>query len=313
MYTTYHGLTRRPFENTPDPLFFYQAKSHGEALASVEYGINSGKGLILVVGDIGTGKTTLVQTLLEKLDPSHVIFRIFNPRHAFRGSAFSSILDFFVRKLRLSTTDLNHIELMEMITNKLEALDEKRIKTVLIIDEAHLLSDESLQDIRLISNIETGKKKLIQIVLVGQLELITKLKKRSLQATKQRLSIIRTLIPFDKNETQEYIAHRLRVAGRESPLFNRKALSIVFKKSQGTPRLINQICDNSLLIGYAIEAPLINGAIVKEVISDMEPVFERKPSLLTCLIQKLSRPFIFGVVAVLLISLVLYVLFFLGY
>ncbi|MFH1630143.1 MAG: AAA family ATPase, partial [Pseudomonadota bacterium] len=274
MYTKYYGLTRKPFENTPDPNFLYLSREHREVLASLVYGVNSAKGLILAMGDVGTGKTTLINALQKQLDPSFVSVRITNPRLVFGRSTFTNILEYFATELGLLWDTTNNRDLIEAVTDELETLDRSGRRAVLIIDEAHLLSEESLHDIRLLSNIENEKTKLIQILLIGQNELNRKLQEDSLKALKQRFNITRRLMPLDKSETTGYIMHRLRVAGGDSQIFDKKALSLIFKKSWGVPRMINQICDSSLLIGYAVEARSIGSRVVKEAINDMNTVYK---------------------------------------
>ena len=268
MYTKYYGLTKKPFENTPDPDFLFLSKNHREVLASLEYAINTAKGFVLVVGDIGTGKTTLIHALIQQLDSSFITLNITNPR-----ATFKDILHYLGEKVGIASEKTGPLDTVETIQNRLETLHERDNKhAVLIVDEAHLLSDEALEDVRLISNIENEKRKLIQIVLVGQNELGDKLRRGSLRPLQQRLVVTRRLIPLNRKEMQEYISHRLGVAEKESQLFEIKALSLIWKKSRGVPRLINQICDNALLIGYAVEARSIGGKIIKEVIGDMESV-----------------------------------------
>ena len=288
MYTQYYRLTRKPFENTPDPLFFFQSKSHREVLASLVYGIDSAKGLIIVVGDIGTGKTTLIHALLKELDQSQIILKITNPRLVFAQSTIGNILEYFARELGTTTDKTDSQKMVEELTRELENRDKKGERAVLIIDEAHLLTEKSLLHIRLLSNIENEKRKLIQIVLMGQNELQHKIQNESLRSFKQRISISRKLMPLDKSETEKYVNHRLNIAGRESPLFEKKALSLIFKQSQGIPRLINQICDNALLIGYAVQAQLIGPGIVKEVIDDMNSIYAHKKPASTIVSPKLG-------------------------
>ena len=264
MYADYYNLTESPFENTPDPLFLYLSKQHREVLSALLYGIESAKGFVLVSGEVGTGKTTLIRALLEKIPQDSLVINIINPRNA-----FEDVFELLVKRLGLTIDGENHLEIIEKVRGRLEALNQEGRRVVLLVDEAHLLSEDSLQDIRLLSNIENEKCKLIQIIMVGQNEIHDLLERDSQKSLKQRIVINRQLHPLDRDETTEYIKHRLLVAGRQHQLFDDGAHALIRQKSQGIPRLINQICDNALLIGYALEAPLIDRKIIKEVINDM--------------------------------------------
>ena len=271
MYTGYYNLTSKPFENTPDPLFLYLSRQHREVLSALLYGIDSAKGFTLVSGEVGTGKTTLIRSLLEKIDPDHIVISIINPR-----STFDDVFKLLAKKLKVPINEENRLETIEKLRFKLETLNQEGHRAVILIDEAHLLSEESLQEIRLLSNIENEKFKLIQIILVGQNEIYSLLDKDSQKSLKQRIVINRQLHPLNKEETTEYIKHRLFIAGRKDKLFNDRAVTLVLRESGGIPRLINQICDNALLIGYALKTPLIDRKIIKEVINDMAPASPKK-------------------------------------
>jgi len=303
MYTSYYELKRKPFENTPDPDFLYLSENYREVLSSMFYGVNSAKGLILAMGDVGTGKTTLINALQKKFDSSYVILRITNPRLAFGQSTFTNILEYFAGELGVLSEKANNRDLIKSVTDELEALDKSGRRAVLIIDEAHLLSEESLQDIRLLSNIENEKTKLIQILLIGQNELNIKLQEDSLKALKQRFNITRKLMPLNKSETTDYIMHRLHVAGGKSQIFKKKALSLIFKKSSGVPRLINQICDSSLLIGYAVGARLIGSGVVKEVINDMNAIYEQQETRSTPFLHTWKWPVTWATLVLLIIAM----------
>lgn len=265
MYTNYYGIYLNPFENTPDPRFLFPSKSHREVLAALHYGVDSAKGFILLAGDVGTGKTTMINSLLEIIDPSYIVLNITNPKWT-----FVEIIRYLAVKLEIDAEHKENFQLLEELQAELEKLDDQGKRVVLIIDEAHLLSESALEDIRLLSNIESNNKKLIQIVLVGQEEIYQTLQKDSLKTLKQRISINRHLLPLNQKETTEYINHRLKVAGRQAPLFSPKARTLIWKRSQGVPRLINHICDNAMLIGYAAEAKLIRSRLIREVIMDMD-------------------------------------------
>jgi general secretion pathway protein A len=265
MYTKYYGLFLKPFENAPDPKFLFPSKSHREVLAALRYGIDNVKGFILIAGDVGTGKTTMINALLKEIDPSYIIFNINNPKWS-----FDEIIRYLAIKFKINIENEANFQILEKLQTILEKIDYVGKRVVLIIDEAHLLSESTLEDIRLISNIEKENKKLIQIVLVGQEEIYDLLQRESLKTLKQRIMINRNLEPLSKKETIDYINHRLRIGGRKSQLFSKKAVALIWKRSQGVPRLINHICDNALLIGFAGDARLIGPKIIKEVINDMD-------------------------------------------
>ncbi len=265
MYKEHFGFAKRPFENTPDPSFLFLSASHREVLASLIYGINSAKGFILISGDVGTGKTTLVQALLKQINPSYLTLNIINPK-----LVFSDLMTLLAKKLGIQSGTKNPLEILDDIQKRLKEIDMRGQRTILIIDEAHLLSEQALEDIRLLSNIESHDRKLIQIVLVAQSEIHNILQMESVRPLKQRIMINRILTPLNKKDTWSYIAHRLMIAGSDSQIFNKKALYLIWKRSQGIPRLINHICDNALLIGYSLKANTIGPDIIKEVIDDMD-------------------------------------------
>jgi len=296
MYTMHFGLSCKPFENTPDPSFLFLSEQHREVLAALDYGIDSAKGFVLVAGDVGTGKTTLIHALLKKLDPAYLVLNIINPR-----LIFNDLINILLKRLGIESQGKDNLEIVEAIQQKLESLDNNKNRVVLIIDEAHLLSPESYEAIRLLSNIESEKRKLIQIILAGQIEIYNKLQEDSLKPLQQRLVINRTLEALDKKETQDYISHRLRLAGRESRLFDKKATLLIWKRSRGIPRLINQICDNALLIGYAMKADTIGAGIIEEVINDMDSGYAAPAESFFPPLQKIKWVFS-GLAAALLIG-----------
>lgn len=265
MYSKFYGLYRKPFENTPDPRFLFPSKSHREVLASLRYGVDNAKGFILISGDIGTGKTTMINALLEHIDPSYITFNIHNPKWT-----FAEIITYLAKKLKISVDGKNSFHIIDDLQAKLEKLDSLEKRVVLIIDEAHLLPESTLEDIRLLSNIEKRDRKLIQIVLVGQREIYQVLQKESLRTLKQRIVINRNLEPLEKKEISLYIRCRLRIAGRQSALFSDRAVALIRHRSLGVPRIINHICDNAMLIGYAKGVEKIGPTVIKEVIADMD-------------------------------------------
>lgn len=234
------------------------------------YGIRYAKGFVLIAGDVGTGKTTLIHVLLKIIRRTNFVIHVINPR-----IDFNDILKYVAEKIGITLEGLSTLELIDLIRRKLENQYKIGRRAVLIIDEAHLLSEDSLEDIRLISNLESEKRKLIQIALVGQNEIYDKLQKDRLKSLKQRILINRKLMPLNQGDTRNYIKHRLNVAGTNTKLFGREAMSLIWKKSGGIPRVINHICDNALLIGLAEERQTIGAKIIKEVIKDMETGHKR--------------------------------------
>ena len=266
MYEKFYSLNEKPFNITPDPRFLYMGKYHQEALAHLIYGVSERKGFIVLTGEVGAGKTTLIRTLLERLDPSVKTAFIFNPNLTLNG-LFLSILEEFELKAVSRTKADFLIELNNFLIERLK----KDEHTLLIIDEAQNLPPSILEEIRLLLNLETSKEKLLQIILSGQPELNHKLNLHQLKQLKQRISIRYHLPPLNKVETREYIKERLKIAGSQnSSIFTEKAIEEVFNYSKGIPRLINILCDNSLLTGYATDQQTIDLKIIKESIRDLE-------------------------------------------
>ena len=259
MYQEYYGLSEKPFNLTPDPRFLYLSQKHKEAFAHLMYGIQSRSGFVMVSGEIGTGKTTICRSLLKQLDSNIEVALIFNPYLSPEELLKHINQDFGIKSESTSLLDL----LEELNTYLLDSATSGKT-CVLIIDEAQNLSAEILEHIRLLSNLETEKEKLIQIMLIGQPELAVKLELYELRQLNQRITARYHLEALTEEETLHYVAFRLRVAGgRKMVRFTRKAIREVYKISQGTPRVINAVCDRTLLIGYTQETREITPKIVK--------------------------------------------------
>jgi len=267
MYREFFGLMRQPFEMTPDPSFLYMGEAHKEGLATLVYGVRSGKGFVLLTGEVGTGKTTLLHALLSQLDSSTASAFIFNPR--------LEPLDFF----QMLFVELGIEKPCETKAEYLLALNRFLIQRLelgeptplLIVDEAQNLSAEMLEEIRLLSNLETPTRKLIQIMLVGQPELKELLARSELRQLRQRIALRHDLRPFDEAETEYYVEERLAKAGYTGkPIFKRNALREIYHVSGGIPRLINSVCDSALLLGYSRDLRRLDANAIREVASDLE-------------------------------------------
>lgn len=272
MYTKFYNLKEKPFNLTPDPNFLYLGETHREALAHLVYAVRERKGFMVMTGEVGTGKTTLLHALLRKLDANTKTVFIFNP--------MLEAKDFF----KFVCFDLGIQAKYETKGDCLLGIYQFLVETyrengtvVLIIDEAHNLNLSLLEEIRLLSNFETAKDKLIQIILVGQPELNCTLNLPECRQLKQRISLWFYINPLNRKETDEYIRSRLRIAGLEITCFKQKAIDEIFRYSKGIPRLINILCDNSLTIGYATDKRKIDKKIIKEAIEDLEGGQRRLP------------------------------------
>jgi len=260
MYTAFYGLREKPFALSPDPRFLYLAGSHREALAHLLYGIEQGEGFISVTGEVGTGKTTLCRTLLERLDGDTELAFLFNP-----SRTALELLQSICAEFGLPAEGLARRALMEQLNRFLVEQKRASKRVLLIIDEAQNLSENTLEQVRLLSNLETSREKLIQILLLGQPELDRKLDERGLRQLRQRISVRWKLEALDATETRAYVRHRLAVAaGEPKDLFSDAALREVHRRTGGIPRLVNQLCDRALLAGYAARAAKIGPKLARE-------------------------------------------------
>ena len=273
MYAEFYGLKELPFALTPDPRFIYFTPSHTEVMANLHYGIESGKGLIVVMGEVGTGKTTILRWMMQRLDRTVLVAYIFNPRLSVTEfyQHLASLLD--VQKWETKP------ELLVSLGQALDSRHSRGLRTVLIIDEAQGLSPAVLEEIRLLSNFESDTAKQLQIVLTGQPELRSVLNYPDLRQLKQRVAlrcVIKALPSVE--ETDRYITSRLLASGAErTEIFTNEAVDYIYRCTEGIPRNINNLCDNALLAGYAAGELTVGRSIIEEVAEsfDMLPRLDR--------------------------------------
>jgi general secretion pathway protein A len=267
MYRNFYGLKEKPFEITVDPRYFYLSDTHKEALAHLVYAVRERKGFAVITGEAGTGKTTLVQTLLTRLNPNAKTAFIFNPKLDSNSDFLYSICE----DLELAGEKGNKVDYLIRLNTYLTECYSKREEVVVIIDEAHTLGPELLEEVRLLTNLENPRGKLLQVILLGQPELDNTLNRPQFRALKQRINVRYRLQTLNLKETGEYIKRRLRIAGaRSTQLFTPGAIRQVYYYSKGTPRVINTVCDNALVSGYAGEDRVIHKGIIRDVICDLE-------------------------------------------
>ena len=265
MYLKYFGLREAPFNLTPDPKFFFDSPLHREAWASLFYGVKEKKGFVVVTGEVGTGKTTLIRKLLRSLEATHRSVFIFNTL-----LSFDELLEAILRDLDVESPASGRAAMLQQLNEfLLDQVKHGHIVSVML-DEAQNLSEEALEAVRLLSNMETDREKLLQIILVGQPELDVKLDSRSLRQLKQRISLWCRLDSLSKTDTEAYIRHRLKIACYEGPdLFDRASIAYIWECTSGIPRLINAVCDNALLTAFATSQKVVSLDIVQEVVRDL--------------------------------------------
>jgi general secretion pathway protein A len=267
MYTNFYGFRERPFEITPDPRFVYLSENHKEALAHLRYAMREGKGFSVITGDAGTGKTTLVHMLLRKLEGNIRTSYIFNPI-----LDRADFLNYICDDLGIKSTGMkSRGQNLTALHNFLLDCFARKEKVFLIIDEAQSLASALLQEVRLLTNLETARHKLLHVILLGQLELDEILKQPRFRPLKQRINVRYRMQPLKLKETKEYILYRLKRAGAENlSIFDNGAIKEIYRYSSGIPRLINIVCDNALLAGFSLEERRITKSIIRDVIGELE-------------------------------------------
>ncbi|MFV9644344.1 MAG: XrtA/PEP-CTERM system-associated ATPase [Desulfobacterales bacterium] len=266
MYTEFYGLREKPFSIVPDPSFLYPSSKHRAALTYLEYGLMDRIDFILLTGEIGSGKTTLIKQLLTKIESDIEVAVIFNT-----NVSSKDLLELILCEFELEPPIRSKAGYLDILNQFLIREYGKGKRVVLIVDEAQNLSQEALEEIRMLSNLHTGKDSLIQIVLVGQPSLGTRLRDPSLAQLYQRIAVSYHIASLGFDETREYIAHRLKTAGAEQEdLFTDEAVERIFQASGGIPRTINILCDGALVYGYADQLKTIDADVIEHVLADKE-------------------------------------------
>lgn len=297
MYTNFYNLKERPFEINPDPDFLFLSESHREALAHMIYAAKERKGFTVITGEVGTGKTTLVHSFLNQLNGKAKTAYIFNPKLTSIDFLRYICEDFGIKDEKHSKG-----QYIAQLHNWLLDRYSRNEQVILIIDEAQSLPPALLEEVRLLTNLETSKGKLLQVMLIGQPELNTVLHSYPFRQLKQRVSLRYHLQPFNEEDTNKYIQKRLSRAGALDPhLFTAKALREIYAYSKGIPRLINVVCDNALVAGYASTQKVIGHKIIKEVIQKLEGL----PGLR----KKKNRRILFWIFLLVLIAVLIVIYF----
>jgi general secretion pathway protein A len=269
VYLDYYGLKLAPFDISPNPRFLFYSVKHREAFNHLLYGIRERKGFVQLTGEVGAGKTTLCRALLEQLDTRFATALILNP-----VMSAGELLKAIAIEFGLAVHGLDRLETLAVLNEFLLQQAEGGREAVLLIDEAQDLTEELLEQVRLLSNLETDNCKLLQIVLLGQPELRERLNNPGLRQLRQRITVRYHLLPLDRVEVARYVQHRLQVSGANgAPFFTRAALWRVFRYSQGIPRLVNAICDKALLAGFVQQRERIDFHMVSRAVRELEGQF----------------------------------------
>jgi general secretion pathway protein A len=261
MYESFYGLKEKPFNLTPDPDYLYMSPGHENAYSHLEYAIQESKGFVVVTGEVGSGKTTLINYLLRKI-PQTIHVGVINNTFV----QPQELLRMICHEFDLQYEDSEKTALITRFYNYLLEHYSKRERVILIIDEAQNLPEKTLEEIRMLSNLESEKHHLIQMILVGQPQLKEKLQRKRLEQFVQRVTVYCHLNALDANQVEDYIRHRLTVAGAENlDLFDPEAIKAIYKHSHGIPRLINTICDSAFVYGYADDVKVIGSDLIEAV------------------------------------------------
>ena len=269
MYLDYYGLTEPPFDITPNPRFLFYSAKHREAFNHLLYGIRERKGFVQMTGEVGAGKTTLCRAMLEQLDERFSTALILNP-----VMSADELIKTIALEFCLPVHGLDRVDTLSVINNFLLHQVECGKETLLIIDEAQNLTEDLLEQVRLLSNLETDDRKLLQIILFGQPELRERLNSPRLRQLRQRITVRYHLLPLSRQEVSEYVRHRIHVSGGNgTPGFTRPALWRIHRYSRGIPRLVNAVCDKALLAGFVQQREQIDYRMVGEAVHELEGHF----------------------------------------
>ena len=265
MYREYFGFKEMPFNTTPDSRFFFPSSKHAEALASLIYAVTERKGFVVITGEVGSGKTMVCRTLFSKLNPETNVLLVTNT-----NISSDELIEVLCSRCGLNSVGLNKAARLELLQGYLHEKHDAGCEVLVVIDEAQNLPADALEEIRMLSNIETETEKLLQIILLGQPELRRRLSLPELRQFRQRIVITYHLTPLDRRETIQYVFYRLKVAGgAEAVKFTRRAMDALYLFSKGIPRLINILCDNALLTCFVRDVRIISQKIVTEVAGEL--------------------------------------------
>lgn len=295
MYNTFFGFREKPFKLVPNPDFLYLSRSHQIALAHLTYAVEQGDGFVVITGEVGTGKTTLCRIFLERLDETTDSAYIFNPK-----LDSVQLLNAICNEFGIRTNHNSLKQLLDVINGYLIMKNQAGRKVVLLIDEAQNLSVENLEMVRMLSNLETTRSKLLQIILVGQPELGDKLDAYEMRQLAQRISLSTHLSPLSLPETIGYIQHRVNIAAqRQLPIFSRAACHVIHQYANGIPRMINIACDRALLTAYSLERSKIGAAIAKMAIREITSRGRPEPVSIISWVPSAYRPWVFVLLGIL--------------
>jgi type II secretory pathway predicted ATPase ExeA len=263
MYNEFFGFKAKPFQITPDQALLYMAPGHKEALACMEFGLIAETGIVLVTGEIGTGKTTLIQRFLTELPTDVKVASILNT-----NITPEQLLEIFLQEFGLSGHYQNKAEVIKAIETGLLNMRATKQRPLLIIDDAQNLSDQGLEEVRWLSNLQDDRCMLVQVILVGQPELKAKLSKPAMASLTQRIGVTYHLGAFTIDEVAAYMMHRLSQVGGSINLFTKKAVELIYETSKGIPRIINLLCDNALVSAFAEDTKIVNRSMVEQVVAE---------------------------------------------